>query len=191
MNGGAVAYLTHSPYGRNGNEVTNNNSSSYITGNAGGSVSADETEGTTNAYNTIAGMLASTTGNITGVYDLSGGAREYVASYNNNTFTNIVSGNSFASQGGSSTKYATAYHGTSSDVPSSDRCILGDATYEVYIKGNTAWFNDESWTFDGNYPFLQRGGYYHDGSSGGIFFASNYSGFTSKTSSFRIVLPGI
>ena len=32
-------------------------------------------------YNTTIGVTASTTGNITGVYDMSGGAREYVAGY--------------------------------------------------------------------------------------------------------------
>ena len=33
----------------------------------------------TNAYNTTGGVKASTTGNITGVYDMSGGAWEYTA----------------------------------------------------------------------------------------------------------------
>ena len=47
---GAIAYLTQSSYGRNGNEVTINNSSSYITGSAGSSVSAGADVGTTNDY---------------------------------------------------------------------------------------------------------------------------------------------
>ena len=47
---GAVAYLTQSSYGRNQNEVTINNSSSYITGSAGNSVSAGTDVGTTNDY---------------------------------------------------------------------------------------------------------------------------------------------
>ena len=77
---GAVAYLTQSKYGRNGNEVTINNSSSYITGNAANSVSEEANEsGITNAYNTDEGTLASTTGTVYGIYDMSGGAWEYVA----------------------------------------------------------------------------------------------------------------
>ena len=47
---GAIVYLTQSSYGRNGNEVTINNSSSYITGSAGNSVSAGADIGTTNDY---------------------------------------------------------------------------------------------------------------------------------------------
>ena len=47
---GAVAYLTQSSYGRNENEVTINNSSSFITGSAGNSVSAGADVGTTNDY---------------------------------------------------------------------------------------------------------------------------------------------
>ena len=62
MNGGAVAYLAHSQYGRNGNKVTINNNRRYITGMAGDTVTASESYSTTNAYNTTAGMKASTTG---------------------------------------------------------------------------------------------------------------------------------
>ena len=49
---GAVAYLTQSQYGRNGNEIDINNSSSYITGNGGGSTSASSTSGAPNPYST-------------------------------------------------------------------------------------------------------------------------------------------
>ncbi len=38
---GAVAYLAHSQYGRNGHEITINNSSNFITGNAANEISAD------------------------------------------------------------------------------------------------------------------------------------------------------
>ena len=47
---GACAYLTQSKYGRNGHEIDINNSSTYITGNGGGSPTASA--GTGNAYNT-------------------------------------------------------------------------------------------------------------------------------------------
>ena len=52
---GAVAYLTYSEYGRNGTKVTINNSSSYITGNAGDTIDAEAAIGVTNAYNTDGG----------------------------------------------------------------------------------------------------------------------------------------
>ena len=89
MNGGAVAYLTQSEYGRNKEEITINNyctstSSPYkvaVTGLAGNSVSVSVTSSLTSvyAYDTANGMKASTTGNITGIYDLIGGMDEYVA----------------------------------------------------------------------------------------------------------------
>ena len=78
----AISYLTNSIYGRCSDathctEVTINNNSNYYTGNAGDSISAGGST-TTNAYNTVQGMTASTTGNITGVYDMSGGVEEFV-----------------------------------------------------------------------------------------------------------------
>ena len=85
---GACVYLSRSVYGKNG-EVWNNpyynNSTNYspITGLCG-----NETNGKDNAttnmsntvkYNEIGGGNASTTGNVYGIYDMAGGAWEYVA----------------------------------------------------------------------------------------------------------------
>ena len=100
---GAVAYLTYSPYGRNGEELAVNQCSSYYTGAGPGlgtstiynskyaysATNVTNESGVTTAYafdetyawNTTQGKLASTTGNIYGVYDVSGGALEYVSSY--------------------------------------------------------------------------------------------------------------
>ena len=86
MEWGAVAYLSSSIYGRyinastcidSGCEVWINNNSSYTTGCAGSSVSASEAS-TCNAWNTATGVNASTTGNIYGIYDMSGGAVEHI-----------------------------------------------------------------------------------------------------------------
>jgi len=197
VNGGACAYLTHSQYGRNGNEITINNSRSNITGNAGNTVSASSTSGTTNAYNTTKGMLASTTGNITGIYDLSGGAYEYTAAWDTNSTIGYISsnGSSFASQGGGSTKYATAYHnGTLSSYPESSRCILGDGTYEVNVNpGNSyyAWFNDESNCAYSEHPFFRRGGDFAYTSGAGVFFSEDDTGGRHTYISFRVVVPGL
>ena len=85
---GAVAYLQHSAYG-SATSVRNNNNSDYITGYAanneptcGYTESNEEcnrycNDGTCNtAYPNS--VLASTAGNITGIYDMSGGSWEYV-----------------------------------------------------------------------------------------------------------------
>ena len=139
---GAVAYLTHSRYGRNGEEVTINNSSSYITGNAGNTVSAEGASGVTNAYNTDKGVLASTTGNVYGIYDMSGGADELVAA----TLEKFVS-TVFSS---ASSKMVDVYkgEGTSEQVYEENSERYGDAIYEVSKAGNVS-NNSDAWNGDG------------------------------------------
>ena len=88
MEWGAIAYLTQSKYGRCNNgvceEVTINNvrknETTYTTqtGCAANEVSGEVSNVCQNEYNTLGGFKASTTGNIYGVYDMSGGSNEYV-----------------------------------------------------------------------------------------------------------------
>jgi hypothetical protein len=80
---GAVTYLAYSKYGRNGTEVTINNSSECFTGRAGATISDDSSSSGTYTYETSEGQLASTTGNIYGVYDMSGGTTELVMTFVN------------------------------------------------------------------------------------------------------------
>ncbi|MCI8575284.1 MAG: hypothetical protein HFI09_02310, partial [Bacilli bacterium] len=87
---GAVAYLQHSKYGSM-SSVRINNNSKYMTGYAGlneptcGYTGLNEdcnrygvTEDITRSWNTEIGYTASTTGNISGIYDMSGGTWEFV-----------------------------------------------------------------------------------------------------------------
>ena len=175
---GAVAYLTESKYGRNGTEVTINNSSDYITGSAGNSVSADEDVGTTSEYWSPQGVLASSTGNVYGIYDLSGGAWEYVASYYNGG-SSLSNGSSFASQNGTSTEYATAYTGTSA----SSAYKPGDATYET-----SGWHGDGASFVYSSIPFFLRGGYYNSGANAGVFLFDLSLGRGSSNVSVRVCL---
>lgn len=200
---GAVAYLTQSQYGRNGNEIDINNSSSYITGNGGGSTSASSASGTTNAYNTTLGAKASTTGNVYGVYDMSGGAWEYVAVFNNTDTNNYESsyGSSFASTSGSSDKYATKYYNETTSESGNARIYtygkIGDATKEVnkggeYDLTNTStyynWFGDSPYLCYASDPFVARGGGYNNGAYAGVFSSSYGAGHSSSDGSFRTVL---
>ena len=175
---GAVAYLTESKYGRNGTEVTINNSSNYITGSAGNSVSADEDVGTTSEYWSEQGVLASSTGNVYGIYDLSGGAWEYVASYYNGG-SSLSNGSSFASQNGTSTEYATAYTGTSA----SSAYKPGDATYET-----KRWHGDIADFVNSSNPFFVRGGNYDNGIYAGVFYFYRSNGSSVSYLSFRMCL---
>ncbi len=178
---GAVAYLTHSQYGRNGTEITVNNNRNYITGIGGGSKTTYETttETKANAYNTDIGMTASSTGNIYGIYDLSGGANEYVAAYYSGS-SSLTNGQSFASQNGISTKYATTYDG----ITESSNYKKGDATYET--KG---WNLDYNLFLKSESPFLFRSGYANGkNSDSGVFNYSLYLGTLYGNLTFRMCL---
>ena len=148
---GAVAYLSKSKYGKNA-EVTINDNSSYYTGGGSG-----------NAYVTNVGQ--STTGTVHGVYDMSGGAWEYVAAYVNN-------GNSSLTSYGSS-------------------LVNGDAVYETSANGNTSngsWYGDYSYFPNTSIPFFKHGGHYNNGTNAGVFFFGSDYGNDYSLSSFRPVL---
>ena len=175
---GAVVYLTHSQYGRNGTEVTINNNSNYITGNAGNSTDDSEST-TTNAYNTEKGVLASSTENVYGIYDLSGSAWEYVAGYYSGAESDYLnSGSSFTSTK-TSDQYSTVYNGTSY----SSSFIYGDATYET-----AGWFSDYVDFVDSKVPFFLRGGHYNDETLAGAFYFNKGSGYSYSYSGFRACL---
>ena len=102
---GAVAYLCYSDYG----SVPQINAAGSLVENpwhtydlytgqgpsANGVQDRYEKKDDSNNYNTTNGMLASTTGNTTGVYDMNGGAWEYVAAYINNGNGNLNNGGSY------------------------------------------------------------------------------------------------
>ena len=182
MEWGAVAYLTHSDYGRcNGSsceEVTINSNSSYTTG--GG--------------NYVSNVAQSSTGNIYGIYDLSGGAGEYVMgnmSSGSGSYTyNAGSTGSNFSYSASTAKYIDTYaYGTTyNDQIAYNRARLGDATGEVVVSSSTAWNNDFADFVGSSYPWFLRGGYYPDGSNAGVFCFYNYNGYSSSTYSARAAL---
>jgi hypothetical protein len=199
---GAVAFLTQSKYGRNGYEIDINNSSSYITGIGGGSTSATDSD-TTYKYNTVTGAKASTTGNIYGIYDMSGGAWEYVAGYDKKGSSTYLAGSSYgvnmtknakdSSNNYISTKYITAYNNGTSEYSAASTLykvsITGDATKEVRKKSSTyGWFSDYSYFVASGDPFFKRGGGCGNGSSAGVFYSSRYGGNYDGYGSFRVVL---
>ena len=215
---GAVAYLTQSKYGRNGKEIDINNSNSFITGNGGGSTSVSSVSGTANAYNTVKGVKASTTGNVYGIYDMSGGAWERVALFNSKDDDGYFSSNGWDTIGnitgikstvdsstkltsGTSTKYATKYDNKTTSSSSNSIIYtvgkIGDATKEVNIGGSQSlsniteyynWFSDCSYLTSSVYPVAIRGGSYDSGSLTGIFYAGDVDGYGYDRNSFRAVL---
>ena len=102
---GAVAYLCYSEYGSvpqiNGAGETNTSPWYVYNIYTGQGPKANKNEGSyhkeddSNNYSTTNGMLASTTGNTTGVYDMNGGAWEYVAAYIDNENSNLNAGGKY------------------------------------------------------------------------------------------------
>ena len=188
---GACAYLSKSIYGING-EIWINPNSNYVTGQAGNSVSASGTS-STNAYQTSNGVKASTTGNVYGIYDMSGGAWEYVASYANN-------GHNYLQTYGASLVNSSSGHlkqvyskGSSDDYEAnyqSNKGRYGDAVYETSTAGSgtTSWYDDYSSFPDASNPFFLRGGHYSYGSTAGAFYFTDYTGNSYSNHGFRPVL---
>lgn len=195
---GAVTYLTNSKYGKN-KEVWVNPSKDFITGCAGDTVSSPLMPDCPNSYTSKKGQEASTTGNVYGIYDMSGGTAEYVMGglYNSSqtnlklslaTFGEVVIDDPNIS------KYIDKYdYGISSQNQTAyNRRMLGDATGETRgWNQNQANFimDDPIWNDYGNFWFI-RGGYYNDKEKAGIFAFSHQDGSAYKYNGFRVVLPG-
>ena len=194
MEWGAVAYLSSSIYGRytnssiciaSGCEVWINNNENFTTGCAGSSVSADRAS-TCNAWNTAIGVNASTTGNIYGIYDMSGGAYEYVMGNDNDTIKDA----GFSSM--PEAKYYDKYTGTGTDSTGDfTKYHLGDATKET-LKTTSSnlqpWYGGYNNSVRSSYPWVNRGGYYNYGTTAGVFLFSSSNGSNNSYISFRVVL---
>ena len=206
---GAVAYLSHSKYGTctdgTCKEIGINNNSNLITGCGAAAGSAKST--TCNAYNTATGMRASTTGNIYGVYDMSGGADEYtMGNIVSNDGSTMMSGYSSSDNSGYTGKIYdfgnyTAYTGIaypnnkyydkysfSTSETSRIRSKLGDGIKEVY-KGNKGWYSDDSYLAVSDYPWFIRGGSYFNASAGAFDLGGEFGNAYSNHSSRLIITP--
>ena len=156
---GAVAYLTQSIYGRCADSTTCidigiNNNSSYKTGY--GAPAGSSSSATNGAYNTTLGKAASTTNNIYGIYDMSGGRGEYVMGVYNNS------------------KSASGF----SDLP--DIKYYNNYTTTEYqghaLYATKGWYYDGNDVLDTNKSWYVRGGEYNSKLSAGVFYYFTYYG---------------
>ena len=218
---GAVAYLSQSTYGKYANSTysganreiyINNywNNSQTLTGCSAGAPSTASATSCAYTYEkSTGGTGASTTGNIYGVYDMSGGAYEYVmgnmkangnleqqSGYQNTNnynsgFTGInYDGTQVSGRAYPAAKYYDTYDYGTSISDYSTRYIAGDATYEVSQGDgqNNGWYSDSArfvYTVD---PWFYRGGRYNDTSNAGVFSFIDAVGEAVNTFSFRLVL---
>ena len=178
---GAVAYLSRSKYGKN-EEVTINSNSSYYTGGGSG-----------NTY--VNNGAQSTTGNVWGVYDMSGGAWEYVAAYVDNGNGNLTSYGKSLVNGDPKTKnvYSKASSENQTNNYNANAGVYGDAVYETSASGSgaTSWYSDSSTFPYTSNPFFLRGGGCDDGSSAGVFCFTRGNGDSYGYHSFRPVLVAL
>ena len=188
---GAVAYLSHSRYGKLGNEnfkgvnkeVYPNKSNSYITGCSYGAPSNGNADyGCQYTYDAnINGTGASTTGTIYGIYDMSGGAWEYVmGNYND------VSGSSgFSNPLTIDSKYYNKYTNNYVRVACNGSECLSHSLSET-----GGWYNDYQNMVTETYPWLVRGGDYDNYDDAGVFgfHGSSNAGSYSANYSFRLVM---
>ena len=217
---GAVSYLQHSAYGSQASVRINNNGA-LITGYAGteeptlgyaGGVSTvgNRVESTVLGidatysinYLNSKSVAASTTNNYSGIYDMSGGAWEYVAGYTTGAATvggasaitslypNFFSDSTYL-------KYWDKY--TSTESTNYNNRILGDATGEMGPFGSekdpdggtrnkSSWYKGYGFFADSSHFWFARGGRWDNGNISDAFAFGSDSGGAYTYSSFRIVL---
>ena len=215
---GSVAYLQHSTYGSQ-TSVRINNNSSYITGYAateeptlgyagGTSTAGNRIESTALGvdatysvnYLNSKSLVASTTNNYSGIYDMSGGAWEYIMGYTTGAttiggisgitslYSNFFNDNSYS-------KYWDKYFSTVNT--NFNNRILGDATGEMGSFGSekdlsggnkSSWYKDYAYFANYSSPWFTHGGNYYFGAASGTFAFNNYDGSALSFISFRIVL---
>ena len=180
MEWGAVAYLKQSKYGLGTTDIITNNNGSYYTG--GGS--------STTSYKSNTGQ--STTGNIYGVYDVSGGAGEYVMGNMADSSDNFYA----SSSGFSSAPDAKYYdvYAYNDDWSVRSRGKLGDATKEIQsFSGGyqDGWYDDYTMFVYADASWFVRGGDYLDNNEGaGVFhFYPGGGGSSSVYSTRAIITP--
>ena len=211
MEWGAMAYLTNSKYGKTGNpdydptekQVRGNVYKGYMTG-CGSPVQDSPGVDTCDAYDTANGQAASTTGNITGIYDAAGGSLEYVMTgMKDQTGTHIIPANSgFTQEQLDQLETEGKYV---SSIPFSDTVgneilnmsynILGDATSETFPivqHGTSVWYKDSAYIVyyeEGTMEtWYLRGAHLLDQQNTGVMAFYHQPGGNRNADTWRIVM---
>jgi hypothetical protein len=188
---GAVAYLSQSEYGAN-EEIWNNSYNGYRIGCGGSSVNASN-QSTCYEYTTTNGQKASTTHNIYGVYDMSGGAYDRVAAYVDNGHDYLTTyGQSIIN---ADSKYKDVYISlgdTQQGNYEANKNKYGDAVYETSLNYSdySSWYEDKSSMPYSGHPWFHRGGFFSSDTYAGVFaFDNGYSNPNSRIGFRLVVVP--
>ena len=203
-----AAYLSQSRYGKLGNknysgankEIYQNKSNEFITGCSYGVPGNGNTDyGCQYTYEkSPSGTGASTTGTIYGIYDMSGGAWEYMMG-------DYAPGGERHS--GMNTTYHSGYTGLLQDgTIFTGKSWLEEKYYDFYessdpltaCKGTSCtthalnetaeWYGDYAVMVATQLPWSARSGHYTDNTGAGVFYFHYGSGIASMHSSFRLIL---
>ena len=185
---GAVAYLSHSSYGIG--QVYINNCNNWLTGCGGNTADSSYSSTCQNAYGSKSNNIynQSTTGNISGVFDMSGGSREYMAAYRDGTMGQ--SGFTTTTIANYNRKYFDVYNALTDRTTYQYR-ILGDAIGEMGPFSSNdlgSWYADTSIFLLPESPWMLRGGAPGSGIDGGQFEFHPTTGGNSSDRSTRITL---
>ena len=187
---GAVAYLSHSKYGTN-KEIRINNyyNNGFLTGCGANTENEDESNTCGIVYGKDTSYPQSTTGNVTGIFDMSGGAWEYVMGYYSGAST-TWGATSNANYAGFSSKPASKYFDDYTTTNPLTACN-GEICYGHALSETSNWYNDYAYFVDAEYPWFTRGGNAYDGAAAGAFGFGGGNGDASDAYSFRVVLSPI
>lgn len=175
---GAVAYLSHSIYGKKGEIRINNyySNSKFLTGCGASADNAASSTSCSIKYADATSYPQSTTGNISGVFDMSGGAWDRLMGNYNNT----KGSSSFSSF--PVVKYYDLFK-----ISGISYCTYllcgGQALSEVFD-----WYSDLDNYPNTNYPWFVRGGGYNDKAETGAFNLGRNIGSSSTLSTTRSTL---
>ena len=203
-----AAYLSQSKYGklRNKNysgankEIYQNKSNEYITGCSYGAPSNGNTDyGCQYTYEkSPSGTGASTTGTIYGIYDMSGGAWEYMMgdyapggekhsgmnTTANSGYTGLLQdGTKITGKNFLEDKYYNFYESSDPLTACKGKACISQALNET-----AGWYGDYTYMVTAQYPWSARGGHYTYSSLAGVFYYSHDHGHSSSSGSFRLVL---
>ncbi len=171
---GAVAYLTNSKYGKNAEIYINNyyKDKKTITGCSSGNTTALVSTTCANSYTDNKAMEGTTTGNITGIYDLSGGASEFVMGVYGTASTGLM---------WNGTKIDNQYVDYYQTCTTTESSCLGSALFGT-------WYNDMHTLVNASNKYMIRGGDYSNGTASGLYAYSHSNGSANEKIGFRPVI---
>ena len=187
---GAVAYLSHSKYGTN-KEIRINNyyNNGFLTGCGANTENEDESNTCGIIYGKAISYPQSTTGNVTGIFDMSGGAWEYVMGYYSGAST-TWGATSSSNYAGFSSKPASKYFDDYTTTNPLTACN-GGICYGHGLSEVNEWYGDYAYFVNAEYPWFLRGGHNTYGANAGAFYFAYDDGNAFRNSSFRVVLSPI